>query len=208
MNKSESIAELASALSKAQGEIEGASKDKINGGFKTKYADLSSVTEAIKPHLSKHGLSYVQISHDMEHGVGIETVIMHSSGEWLSCGILNVPVTKNDAQGYGSACTYARRYSLSAAFGVCPEDDDGNAAAKAAPRQEPAHFHQDTDAQLSEWEAKIRGAITVELCRERMTAARRFAASIGRHEWDSKFMTAGKETAKKLGAVTEEKVAA
>jgi hypothetical protein len=66
----------------------------------------------------------------------VETVILHSSGQWLSCGVIAVPVVKNDAQGYGSALTYARRYSLSAAFGVAPEDDDGNAAAAASPAKQ------------------------------------------------------------------------
>lgn len=134
MNKSESIKELATALAKAQGAIKGALKDSSNPFFKSKYADLASVVEAIREQLSTNGLSYVQISHDKEESATIETLILHSSGEWLSCGQVSVPVTKADAQGFGSALTYARRYSLSAAFGVAPEDDDGNAAAKASPR--------------------------------------------------------------------------
>lgn len=135
MDKSDSIKELASALAKAQPAIEGATKDKNNPAFRSKYADLSSVTEAIAEPLKIHGLSYVQVSHDRENAAAIETILLHSSGEWLSAGIVAVPVTKHDAHGYGSALTYARRYSLSAAFGVVPEDDDGNAAAKSAPRQ-------------------------------------------------------------------------
>ena len=70
----------------------------------------------------------MQVIHDAENAACVETIILHSSGEWLSCGKLSVPVSKGDAQGFGSALTYARRYSLSAAFGVAPEDDDGNAA--------------------------------------------------------------------------------
>lgn len=131
--KSESIKELATALAKAQGAIKGALKDSSNPFFKSKYADLASVVEAIREQLSTNGLSYVQVSHDKEESATIETLILHSSGEWLSCGPVSVPVTKADAQGFGSAMTYARRYSLSAAFGVAPEDDDGNAAAKASP---------------------------------------------------------------------------
>jgi len=134
--KSESVKELATALAKAQGEIKGALKDSANPFFKSKYADLSSVVEAIRAPLASNGLSYVQIAHDSENGAKIETLILHSSGEWLSCGSVSVPVSKADAQGFGSAMTYARRYSLSAAFGVAPEDDDGNAAAKAAPKKE------------------------------------------------------------------------
>lgn len=132
--KSESIKELATALSKAQGSIKGALKDSANPFFKSKYADLASVVEAIREQLSMNGLSYVQVSHDKEESATIETLILHSSGEWISCGQVSVPVTKADAQGFGSAMTYARRYSLSAAFGVAPEDDDGNAAAKASPK--------------------------------------------------------------------------
>ena len=133
MNQSESIKELASALSKAQAAIEGASKDKVNPHFKSRYADLASIVEAIREPLAANGLSYVQISHERENAAAFETRIMHSSGEWISCGIMSVPVNKADAQGFGSSATYCRRYSLSAAFGVAPEDDDGNAAAKAAP---------------------------------------------------------------------------
>ena len=134
MNKSDSIKELATALAKAQGAIKGATKDSTNAFFKNKYADLSSVVEAIRQPLADAGLSYVQISHESKDAACIETVILHSSGEWLSCGPVSVPVTKADAQGFGSAMTYSRRYSLSAAFGVAPEDDDGNAAAAAKPK--------------------------------------------------------------------------
>lgn len=134
MNKSESIKELAGALAKAQGEIKGALKDADNPFFKSKYADLASVVEAIRAPLATHGIAYVQLTvpSDKEE-VQVETVLMHASGEWVS-GIIAVPVSKSDAQGYGSALTYARRYGLSAAVGVAPEDDDGNAAAKAAPK--------------------------------------------------------------------------
>jgi len=138
MNKSDSIKELASALSKAQGEFAGAAKDSLNPHFKSKYADLESVVAAIKPHLKDHGLSFIQASHSESGTAAIETTILHSSGEWISCGIVAVPVSKADAQGYGSAMTYARRYSLSAAFGIAPEDDDGNAASKAPPKAVPA----------------------------------------------------------------------
>lgn len=140
MEKSESLKELAASLAKAQGQIKGALKDSSNPFFKSKYADLSSVVEAIREPLSVNGLSYVQVAHDAEGGAKIETLILHSSGEWLSCGAVSVPVSKADAQGFGSAMTYARRYSLSAAFGVAPEDDDGNAAAKSPPKQTPGQI--------------------------------------------------------------------
>lgn len=134
MLSSDSIKELAAALVKAQAKIEGATKDKTNPHFRSKYADLSSVVEAIKGPATDNGLAYTQVLHDAESSAKVETIILHTSGEWLSCGVISVPVSKLDAQGYGSALTYARRYSLSAAFGVAPEDDDGNAAAAAAPK--------------------------------------------------------------------------
>ena len=134
MNKSESIAALAAALAKAQGSMRGAIKDSANPFFKSKYADLSSVVEAIREAFAANQLSYVQrVEPSEKDEVRVGTVILHSSGEWLDCGFLALPVSKHDAQGYGSALTYARRYSLSAAVGVAPEDDDGNAAVKAAP---------------------------------------------------------------------------
>jgi len=126
-------ATLHSAMALAFPEIEGATKDKTNPAFKSKYADLGSVVEAIKPALAKHGLFFTQHNHPCEGGVSVETFVRHASGESLSFGALFVPATKHDAQGYGSALTYARRYSLMTAFGVAPEDDDGNAAARSAP---------------------------------------------------------------------------
>ena len=134
MNKSEGIAGLAAALAKAQGQMKGAVKDSANPFFKSKYADLASVVEAIRSAFSANGLSYIQTVQSSElDEVRVETMILHSSGEWISCGVLALPVSKNDAQGYGSALTYGRRYSLSAAVGVAPEDDDGNAAVAAKP---------------------------------------------------------------------------
>ena len=123
--------ELFTALALAQAEMEAATKDSNNPFFKSKYADLNSVMGAVKPALAKHGLAFVQVCHDAENAAKIETVIVHKSGEQMSCGAVSVPVGKHDAQGYGSALTYARRYSLAAAFGVGAEDDDGNAAVKS-----------------------------------------------------------------------------
>jgi len=134
MNKSDSIKEFATALAKAQGAIKGAVKDSANPFFKSKYADLASVVEAIRSAFAANGLSYVQsVEPSDKDEVRVETTILHSSGEWISCGVLALPVSKADAQGYGSALTYARRYSLSAAVGVAPEDDDVNAAVRAVP---------------------------------------------------------------------------
>jgi hypothetical protein len=135
MQMSASIAALAAALSKAQGEIDGATKGKINPAFKSKYADLASVWDAIRAPMAKNGLAVVQAPNvDGEGRVTLCTTLMHSSGEWLS-SCYPVNPTKPDPQGVGSAVTYARRYSLMAMVGVCPEDDDGNAASG---RHEPA----------------------------------------------------------------------
>ena len=134
MNKSEQINELAAALAKAQGQMAGAKKDSDNPFFKSKYADLASVVEAIRGPFAEHGLSYIQAPIPTEGDwVQVETILLHASGQWIT-SIVDVPVSKGDAQGYGSALTYARRYGLSAIAGVAPEDDDGNAAAKAKPR--------------------------------------------------------------------------
>ncbi len=123
-------AKVSAAFVKAQAEIEKAAKDKTNPHFRSKYADLGAVVDAIKPALEAHGLAFLQKFHHDERGISVETIVIHESGETLSNGVLNVPASKMDAQGFGSACTYARRYSLQAAFGVAPEDDDGNAASK------------------------------------------------------------------------------
>jgi hypothetical protein len=132
----------------AFGEIEAATKSANNPHFKSKYADLGSVIDAVKPALIKHGLFFVQMSHEAQGGVCVETVLHHSGGEALSCGKLFVPANKNDAQAHGSALTYARRYSLMTAFGVPAEDDDGNAASKSAPKAaEPVEQVVITDAQ-------------------------------------------------------------
>jgi ferredoxin len=127
MNKSDSIKELATALAKAQGEIENASKSTANAFFKSKYADLAECLNTVRPVLSKHGLSLSQFP-SFDNGIAsVESIIMHSSGEWLS-NIASAPVSKQDAQGVGSATTYLRRYSLAAIVGIAQEDDDANSA--------------------------------------------------------------------------------
>lgn len=128
-------ATLSSAMALAFAEIEGAKKDANNPHFNAKFASLGSVMDAVKPALSNHGLFFTQASHVVPDGVCVETIIHHASGETLSCGQLYVPANKKDAQGFGSALTYARRYSLMTAFGVPTEDDDGNAAVSSASTQ-------------------------------------------------------------------------
>jgi len=127
MNKSDSIKELAGALVKAQASITAAHKTANNPFFKSKYADLSSIINAVKGPLLEQGITYVQGVQDAEEGVAVETMLIHTSGEWVS-STLRIPASKQDAQGYGSAISYGRRYGLQAMCGVPAEDDDGNAA--------------------------------------------------------------------------------
>ena len=132
MKQSESIKNLAEAMAQAQGAMGAAIKGSSNPFFKSKYADLGSVIEAIKPHFAANGLSYVQFPVSAESSVGVTTRLMHSSGEWLEQDYF-IPLGKMDAQAAGSAITYARRYALQAIAGIPSEDDDGNAATQAAP---------------------------------------------------------------------------
>ena len=136
MDKSESIKSLAIALNKAQGEMGGAAKGANNPFFKSKYADLGSVVQAIKEPFANNGLSYVQLPVEDNGRIGIETILMHVSGEWLS-GSFTVQLSKQDAQGAGSAITYCRRYSLQSVAGIPSEDDDGNAASKSKSTNTP-----------------------------------------------------------------------
>lgn len=129
MSQSESINELAAALSKAQGEMQAAIKDKVNPFYKSSYADLGSVWDAARPVLSKNGLCVMQTTELSASGhILMITTLAHVSGQWVkSCLPLNP--TKQDSQGIGAAITYLRRYSLSALVGVvCDDDDDGETA--------------------------------------------------------------------------------
>lgn len=119
---------IASALVKAQKAFGPALKTNTNPHFRSKYADLSACVEAVIDALTANGIFLMQQTRQCDDGVIVETVFLHESGEQLSSGPLHVPAAKHDPQGYGSALTYARRYSLMAACGIAPEDDDGNAA--------------------------------------------------------------------------------
>jgi hypothetical protein len=134
MNKSNSIKELAGALCKAQEQMCGAVKDSKNPFFKSSYADLGAVVKAIKEPFADNGLSYSQFPLFVDGKVGVETILMHTSGEWLS-GEIVLPMTKQDPQAAGSAITYARRYALQSIAGIPAEDDDGNHASKPAAKQ-------------------------------------------------------------------------
>lgn len=126
---SPTLANLAAALSAAQGEIEGAVKGKTNPHFKSAYADLASVWEACRAPLSKHKLSIVQPVSASGPQVTVTTILLHASGEWISAD-LTMTAQQSTPQAIGSCITYARRYALAAMVGIAPEDDDGNAASQ------------------------------------------------------------------------------
>jgi hypothetical protein len=121
---------IASALVRAQRGFAPALKTSTNPHFRSKYVDLAGCIEAVVDALNAAGIALIQRTSEDSTGVTVETVFVHESGEMMECGKLHVPATKQDAQGYGSALTYARRYSLMAAAGIAPEDDDGNAASR------------------------------------------------------------------------------
>lgn len=124
--------ELATAMAKAQAEIKAALKDSKNPHFKSSYADLTSVWDACRAALTKNGISVIQIPNFEGDEVWLETMLLHASGDSIK-GRYPLRPQQQTPQGYGSALTYARRYSLAAMVGVvADEDDDGNAA--SAPR--------------------------------------------------------------------------
>jgi hypothetical protein len=127
MERSEQINELVEALASAQGKIGHATKDSANPFFKSKYADLASVWEAIRGPLAEHGLSIIQCPSADGARVTITTMLAHRSGQWI-CSALTVTAKEDAPQAVGSAITYARRYALQSVAGVAPDDDDGEAA--------------------------------------------------------------------------------
>ena len=132
---------IAAALAAAQASMGKALKQSNNPHFRSKYADLGNVMDACMPALNANGIAVVQAVKRENGEIALYTLLRHAdSGEWLEDGGMPLIVNKNDMQGLGSAITYARRYGLMAMVGIAPEDDDGNAAAKAppAPSQKPA----------------------------------------------------------------------
>lgn len=132
MKTSDSIVAIAKALLKVQKAITFAHTDSNNPFFKSKYADLPTVIDAIKPQLNDNEIVYIQTPTPSEPGtLALTTRLLHSSGEWIEDTAI-VPLPKADPQGYGSAMTYARRYSLAAITGLYQDDDDGNAASRTS----------------------------------------------------------------------------
>ena len=121
---------IAAAFVAAKRDFAPALKTSTNPHFKNRYVDLAGCLEAVNDALLTHGIAVYQETFDVQDGVTVETCFLHESGETLRMGRLHVPALKHDPQGYGSALTYARRYSLMAACGIAAEDDDGNAGSK------------------------------------------------------------------------------
>jgi len=135
---------IAKAFVQAKKEFAPALKTSSNPHFRSKYADLSGCLEAVNDALLNAGIAVYQETSESDTGVVVETVFLHESGEMLRGGKLHVPAAKHDPQGYGSALTYARRYSLMAACGIAAEDDDGNAASRTKSRANPLDKMSDT----------------------------------------------------------------
>ena len=140
--QSDQIGAIAAALCAAQAQLKSAEKDGQNPHFRSHYATVESVLDACLPVLNKNGIALIQRPCPCENGVELETIFVHTSGEWVS-GRIRIPISKADAHGVGSAITYARRYSLAAMAGLKQGDDDGNAAVEAA--KEEAKKQTNTD---------------------------------------------------------------
>jgi len=141
---SETIGELSAALAKAQGEMQNAPLNKTNPHFKSKYADLAAIRDAVTPALSKHGLTVTQMTGVDDNGQFVLfTCLSHSSGEWLK-GVYPLPLDPSKPQQMGSAITYARRYTLAAMVGIAADEDDDANAAQTNGQQQPAKTYGGT----------------------------------------------------------------
>ena len=132
MKTSEQNKQVLKALFEAKSKFAKAEKSKQNSHLKNKYATLDDVLAAVEPGLADSGLVMFQgmVDDDVSARIKVETTVYHAeSGEWVSF-LTIVPISKQDAQGYGSSLTYARRYAITAALGLSQTDDDGQLAVK------------------------------------------------------------------------------
>ena len=176
--------QISAALVKAQKAFGPALKTSTNPHFKSRYADLSACVEAVIEGLNDNGIMLMQPCHESESGVTVETLFIHESGEQMSAGKLHVPAAKNDPQGYGSALTYARRYSLMAACGIAPEDDDGNAGSKPAPKREPVTL---TDNTVADFLTTINDAKDMDALKKAFSVAYKAAEHVSDAKAQAKF---------------------
>lgn len=162
--QSEQINELAAALAKAQGDMKNAALNRTNPHFKSRYADLAAIRDAVIPALTKHGLALVQYTDWTADGLTLRTRLTHASGQWIE-STYPLPVVLDKPQAMGSALTYARRYSMAAMCGISAEEDDDANAAQGAAVQKPAATKQapsPAEAKAKEIADRIRSAATVE----------------------------------------------
>ena len=153
--KSPTIGELTKALANAHKNFKPVLKDANNPFFKSKYADLAGVIEATADALSDQGLAVIQSPGKIYNGhILLTTLLSHVSGEWIK-DELELPIAKFDAQGTGSAITYARRYAYQAIVGVAAEDDDGNAASQKFEKQPDGNFVRKTDSPVTAGQGNI-----------------------------------------------------
>jgi len=172
------MSNIATALIKAKMAFGPVLKVKNNPAFKAKYARLEDCLDAVDDACLANGIALYQETFEAQGGVMVETVFLHSSGESLRCGKLFVPAQKQDPQGYGSALTYARRYSLLSACGIAAEDDDGQSATRPlANKADP-----DRAAWIAEHKSLIAAAKTAGDLKRVVADAVAFAESIGDHD--------------------------
>lgn len=129
MRTSETVTKISPAILKAQKSMSSAKKDSNNPFFKSKYADLNAIREAVIPALNDNGITVLQTI----NGDKLDTVLLHESGEFIASSINIVIVKQNDPQAYGSAISYARRYSLQSMLCVGAEDDDAETVMSRTP---------------------------------------------------------------------------
>jgi hypothetical protein len=169
---------IAAAFVKAQKAFGPALKTSTNPHFRSKYADLSNCIEAVIGALNDNGIGLMQRTYESKDGVMVETIFVHESGEVMECGLLHVPASKQDPQGYGSALTYARRYSLLAATGLAPEDDDGNSASRRTEIKSTVNENQ-----IADLLAAMDEVTTIKELQEAYKAA--YKATNGEQAWQA-----------------------
>ena len=179
---------IAAAFVKAQRQFGPALKTSTNPHFRSKYADLSNCIEAVIDALNSNGIGLMQRTYECKDGVMVETIFVHESGEVMECGLLHVPASKQDPQGYGSALTYARRYSLLAATGLAPEDDDGNSASRRTEIKSTVN-----ESQIADLLAAMDEVTTIKELQEAYKQA--YKATNGEQTWQAKVIA--KKDAKK-----------
>ena len=184
---------IAAAFVKAQRAFGPALKTSSNPHFRSRYADLSACVEAVIDALNDNGIALIQKTYECKDGVMVETIFVHESGEVMEGGILHVPAVKHDAQGFGSALTYARRYSLQAACGIAPEDDDGNAASR---RPEAKPTTKVDPGMMADHLAAIEACIDMATLKTTYNAA--YASCDGDAVWQAKVMAAKDKQKKAL----------